>query len=117
MNPSDSENTPDTPAENLKALAASAQSKAQDALQAGQDYAKENPVVLIGGALVLGIVIGLLCGHREPKRKETTEIARDLLDDVLAQISDRLPNFKKASCCPSSILKGCQDAGKKLKWW
>jgi len=113
MNESHPENS-DTPMDNLQAVASTAQDKAHEAVKATRHYARENPGTVVLGALVFGVVAGILCGHREPKRKDTAQAARDLVDDVISQISCRLPNFKKQSGCPSSMLKEC---GQKLKWW
>jgi len=113
MNEFNPENS-DSPTDNLEAMACTVQDKAQEAIKASQDYARENPAIVVIGALVFGVVIGILCAHREPKRKDNTQAACDLMDNVLSQISDRLPNFKKQASCPSSMLKEC---GQKLKWW
>lgn len=113
MNAPIPDNTPDIPTENFPATA---QHKAQQALQTGRDYARENPLVLAGCALVLGLVVGILCGYREPKRKDPAQAVRDVVDDVLAQISDGLSHLKK-SANDSSFLQHCQDASRKLKWW
>ncbi len=108
----------DLPTDRLEALATSAQDKAKDALRVGQTYAKENPLVLTAGALAFGIAIGVLCAHREPKRKETGQAAKELVDDIVSQFSHRLNDFKKQSrCSSSSLLEQFQGAGKKLKWW
>ena len=112
MNPSDPENTADTP--KLQDITAAAQVKAREALKSGQDYARENPAAVALGALVLGVVIGILCGQREPKRKDAAQVARDLVDDFISQVSGRLPDFKKQSCRASSLLK---ESGQKIKWW
>lgn len=109
---------PDISDDRIEDLAATAQEKAQYALRAGQSYAKENPLVLAAGALVFGIAIGALFGNREPKRKETGQAARELVDDIVSQFSHRLKDLKKQSCSSSSnILDQVQGAGKKLKWW
>lgn len=114
---SPSEDTPKTPAENFQAAAVAAQGKAREAWSVSQSYAKENPLVVIGGALLLGVIIGILCGQQTPRRRETSEIARELVDDVMSQISDRLPKFKKADFCPSALAEQAQRVGQKLKWW
>lgn len=117
---SSSEDTPKSAAENVQAAALTAQDKAREAWSASQTYAKENPLIVIGGALLLGVIIGVLCGQQAPRRRETSEIARELVDDVMSQISDRLPrmpNFKKADFCPSALAEQAQRVGRKLKWW
>ncbi len=115
MNPDE---TTDIPADRLKTLATTAQDKAQTALKAGQTYARENPLALAAGALVVGILIGALCGNREPKRKETGKIAKELVDDIVSQFSHRLKDLKKQSrSTSSSLVDQFQGAGKKLKLW
>lgn len=112
-------NTPitDEPGElqdKIQDLASSAQQKAREAYEAGQKCARENPLAVLGGALLLGVLIGLLCGSKPPKKKETSQAARELVDDIVSQISDRLPHFKKSNCCTGAFLK---DVGNKIKWW
>lgn len=97
---------PDAPIERLHQIS-----------ESGQKYARENLTVVGLGILAIGIIIGLSCGSRTPKRKTTSATARALAEDIMSKISDRLPKLKKEDCCPSSILKHCQEAGKNLKWW
>lgn len=106
-----------TPEENTPGLPSDPLPTPAEVLQSGQRYVKENPLVIAAFALLLGIVIGALCGHREPKSKDAAKVARAVLDDVIEGISGRLPAFKGKSCCANSFLEHCQNAGKKLKWW
>ncbi len=114
------EETSKSAAENLQSAALTAQEKAREAWSVSQSYARENPLIVIGGALLLGVIIGILCGQQAPRRRETSEIARELVDDVMSQISERLPkmpNFKKMDFCPSALAEQAQRVGQKLKWW
>lgn len=109
----------ETAQEKLQNAAQVAQTKAQDALELGKNYVRENPLPVILGAFVLGTILGIAVSQREPRPRETREKVRDLADDIVAQISDRLPDFKKlgSSYLNSPLVEQAQEVGKKLKWW
>jgi len=96
-----------------------AQAKAQDALEIGKNYVRENPFPVILGAFILGTILGIAVSQREPRPRETKEKVRELADDIVAQISDRLPDFKKlrGAYLNSPLVEQAQEMGKKLKWW
>ncbi len=98
-----------------------AQERAQNALEIGKNYVRENPFPVILGAFILGTILGIAVSQREarPQPKETKEKMRELADDIVAQISDRLPDFKKlrGAYLNSPLVEQAQEMGKKLKWW
>jgi len=117
MNKPPSNNDPDLAKDSLQEIASETQARAGEVLKSSQATVRENPLLFALGAFTVGMIIGSLCNVREPRRKDTSEVARDLVDDIVSRISDRLSNFKKQSCCSSSLLGQCQHVGKKLKWW
>lgn len=103
----------------LENAAQAAQAKAQDAWKVSQEYVKSNPFPVILGAFILGTILGIAVSQRESRPKETSEKVRDLADDIVAQITDRLPDFKKlrGAYLNSPLVEQAQEVGKKLKWW
>jgi hypothetical protein len=97
-------------------LAAIAQNRAQEALRASRDYTRENPVPIVLGALLIGVVVGVLCGRREPKPKEASQIARDLVEETLSRMAERLPAWKRRDARPDSIRDGLTSIGRKIGW-
>lgn len=98
-------------------LVGSARNHAQDALRAGRDYTKENPLPIIAGALLIGVTVGVLCGRREPKPKDASQMARELVEEAFARVADRLPALKRLDACPESLRGGLSSLGRKLRWW
>jgi len=113
MNTPITDENPELP-EKIQDLATCAQQKAREAYEAGQKCARENPLAVLAGAVIVGVLIGLLCGSRPPKKKETSQAAKELVDDIVSQISGRIHSIKKPSCCSGDFLK---DVGNKIKWW
>ena len=111
--------TTDEFGEEAGALASSAQEKAREAFRAGSDYVRENPVPIIIGAVIFGAVLGALLVPREPRRqRDARHIARELLETVYDDLSDKLPQLKKqAITTRDSIADRVQELGQKLKWW
>ena len=103
----------------LQNAAQTAQAKAHDALELGKNYVRENPLPVILGAFVLGTILGIAVSQRESRPKETREKVRDLADDIVSQIADRLPDLKKlrGAYLNSPLVEQAQEVGKKLKWW
>lgn len=98
-------------------LASLAQSRAQDALRVGRDYAQENPIPIVLGALLIGVTVGMLCVRRNPKPKDASQVARELVEEAFAQIADRLPRLKRLEKCPDTLRSQCENLGRKLRWW
>ncbi|CAN5724093.1 hypothetical protein BH09VER1_BH09VER1_35090 [soil metagenome] len=109
----------ETAQEKLENAAQMAQEKAQNALEAGKSYVRENPFPIILGAFILGTILGIAVSQREPRPRETKEKVRELADDIVSQITDRLPDFKKlrGAYLNSPFVEQAQEVGKKLKWW
>jgi len=104
-------------ADQADGLTSVARSRAQDALQTGRDYAQENPIPVVLGALLIGVFVGLLCVRREAKPKDAAHIARELVEDAFSQIADRLPGFRRREACPGALRAQCSNLGRKLRWW
>lgn len=98
-------------------LAAVAKNRAQDAFRSGRDYTKENPVPIILGALLIGVTVGILCGRREPKPKDASRMARELVEEAFSRVAERLPALKHLESCPDSLRGGFANLGRKLRWW
>jgi hypothetical protein len=64
--------------------------RARDVLQAGCDRARENPIPVVLGALLIGIGVGLLCGRHRSRPKGVGQMARELFGEVSSRISHRL---------------------------
>ena len=94
-----------------------AQEKAQDAYEVSRDYVRENPVPVIVGALVVGAALGILLS-RDRRQKDASEIARDLLETVYDDISEKLPKLRKqATATKDSLFDQVSDLSQKLRWW
>ncbi len=112
-NPENFAAVPDS-ADNLPAFA---QDRAQEALRAGRDYARANPIPVVLGALLIGVTVGMLCTRRDPKPQDAAKMARDLMEDAFAQITDRLPRLKHLETYPDNLRSKVADLGRKLRWW
>jgi hypothetical protein len=71
-------------------IARLAQDRAKDAWQAGQECAQQNPLPMVLGALAIGVVVGVLCGRREPKPRDARRLAREFLGDAASRLTHRL---------------------------
>lgn len=115
--PIDPNDLPD-PADKLKAAVETAQAKAKQALQTGQDYVRSNPVPVALGALVVGVVLGALLAPRPRKPADPVQSVRDWLEESLSDISHRIPDVKKRACGLSHDVRDqVSDLGRKLKIW
>jgi hypothetical protein len=64
--------------------------RAQKVWHAGQERTQQNPIPIVLGALAIGVVVGLLCGRREPKPRDARQLARDFLEDAAGRLAHRL---------------------------
>lgn len=98
-------------------LGARAQERAQVAYEASRDYVRENPLPVILGAFVVGAALGALLA-RDRREKDASELARDLLDTVYSDLSDKIPKLRKqAVATKDNLIDQVQDLGQKLRWW
>ena len=70
--------------------------RADEAIERGQDYVRQNPVPVVLGALAVGVLVGIAIGRRdEPTLRERyvdepLDQAHDLLHSLLAPVAKRL---------------------------
>jgi hypothetical protein len=64
--------------------------RAQEAMRAGRECAQQNPVPVVLGALAIGVIVGLLCGRREPKPRDAGQLAREFFEDAASRLAHRL---------------------------
>jgi|GEM_PF-5283652 hypothetical protein len=86
----------DFPPENFEAGQAAngvvrlARDRAQQALRTGCERARENPIPVVLGALLIGVAVGLLCGRHRSQPREVGQMARELFDEMSARLARRL---------------------------
>jgi hypothetical protein len=66
-----------------------ARDRVQQALRAGRERAQENPLPIVLGALVIGVLVGWLC-HRESKPKDVRQLTREFFEDAATRLAHRL---------------------------
>lgn len=87
-----------------------AKERAKEVWQAGQEQTRQNPLPIVLGALAIGVVVGLLCGRREPKPRDARQLAREFLEDAAGRLAHRL----HLESAPSHLRD--QWAGLSRKW-
>jgi hypothetical protein len=116
------ENTPpDTNMEtayDVSDFAKNTRDKSCDVLKCGTDYARENPLLVVLGAFLIGAAVGALV-VRQGREEETDRLhaAVDWLEDKYSQLADKIPKKSFFTCNTPGFLEQAQDMGKKLKWW
>lgn len=83
----------------------------------GKTCVVQNPITVTISIFLLGLLVGALCSTLSPKKRLPARSKCDVVDDIVARISERLPNLKKQNGWSDSLLGQCQHAGKKLKFW
>jgi len=66
------------------------QDRVKGAWNSGRECARHNPLSMVLGALAIGVLVGLLCGRREPKPRDTRQLAKDFLEDAAGRLTHRL---------------------------
>ena len=103
------------------AESASAHSAAEDcpvsgALDDCRQYVRQNPGMVLLGALIIGAVAGALC--RRPEKKPTNR-AWHWLDDTRHRISDEVERARKSQTCRQGqdLVRSLQSATRNFKFW
>ena len=66
-----------------------AQMRAKDALWASRECAQQNPIPIVLGAMIIGVVVGILC-RREAKPRGAVQRMRDFFETAADQLAHRL---------------------------
>jgi uncharacterized protein YjbJ (UPF0337 family) len=90
--------------------------KAEEALDTGRQYVRENSLAVIVGALLLGIIVGVLLAPRPRKEPDAVQTVRDWLEGTREDFVKRWPQAKKqAKAIQEDIVDQAQTVGKKLQ--
>ena len=90
--------------------------KAEEALDTGKQYVRENSLAVIVGALLLGVIVGVLLAPRPRKQPDAVQTVRDWLEGTLDDFGKRWPQAKKqAQAIQEDIVDQAQTLGKKLE--
>ena len=90
--------------------------KAEEALDTGRQYVRENSLAVIVGALLLGIIVGVLLAPRPRKEPDAVQTVRDWLEGTREDFAKRWPQAKKqAKAIQEDIVDQAQTVGKKLQ--
>ncbi|HEY5812879.1 MAG TPA: YtxH domain-containing protein [Terrimicrobiaceae bacterium] len=94
------------------------QDTAQNAIDTGARYARENHIAAILGAALLGAVLGAFLASKRRKKADPVQTVRDWLENTLEELSEQWPKAKKqARSIQDELAAQARGASKKLHFW
>ncbi len=109
---------PDDAKEKAQEAYAGAQDTAQNALNTGGKYVRENTIPVILGAVLAGAVLGALLVPKRRKEPDAVQAVRDWLEKTLEELSEQWPKAtKQARSLQDDLAAQAHSVGKKLHWW
>lgn len=100
-------------AKSANGIANVAQQRTHEALHAGSDYARQNPIPVVLGALAIGVAVGLLCGRRQSEPKNASQIARDLVGEAIGRLTQTRKTVERY---PGTVIRQWAGLKRKLGW-
>ena len=89
---------------------------AEDAVESGEKYLRANPILVILGALILGVALGALLTPRRRREPDPVHAVRDWLEKTLEDFSKQWPKVKKqAHALQEDLVNEAENLGKKLQ--